>query len=257
MGFAMKPSDGRPTESGDPMTFGEKVRKRIEELRVSQEELAEKVGTSQSQVSSWLTKGVVPSTPYALRVSKYLELPIDYLIDDDIDTPATKLTESEQLLIEIGREYGPINILKQLMNLVAKGAVILDDQSNREIGDRETGRIVARFQDAVATSEQLDRMESDARNDLARAENELSRLETERVSIERNISMHRLEMVRCRDQIDDIRQQRQRNDAETEYLRLLMKRHGIDPRASQGREPSQAAARRSIEGRPKPKPKSE
>lgn len=50
---------------------------------MTQEELAEKIGASNSQVSSWESGRNIPSIPYLRKMSCLFGVSIDYLIKDD------------------------------------------------------------------------------------------------------------------------------------------------------------------------------
>ena len=63
--------------------LADKVRTRLEEMDRNQAWLADQLGTSPSQISKWLGDGNQPSHPYLLRLSKTLNVSINYLVDDD------------------------------------------------------------------------------------------------------------------------------------------------------------------------------
>lgn len=67
------------------MDFAAKVKLLLERYRMSQADLAEAVGTHQPQVSKWLNGGVMPSMPLALRVARALKVPLDFLMDDELE----------------------------------------------------------------------------------------------------------------------------------------------------------------------------
>jgi transcriptional regulator with XRE-family HTH domain len=77
------------------MTFAEKVRKRLREMKKTQGDLAEAIGTQQPQVSSWLNQGVIPSTPFVVKTAKYLRLSIDYLLDDTQEVEVIRVNAPE------------------------------------------------------------------------------------------------------------------------------------------------------------------
>jgi transcriptional regulator with XRE-family HTH domain len=95
------------------MTFAEKIRKRMVELKMSQTELAEGLGTNQPQVSAWLNQGVMPSTTYAVKVAKLLGLSLDYLLDDTVDDPPDHLQEIEKVLLMVARDVGISTVLRE------------------------------------------------------------------------------------------------------------------------------------------------
>jgi len=63
--------------------LADKVRTRLEEMERNQAWLADQLVTSPSQISKWLGDGNQPSHPYLLKMSKTLDVSINYLVDDD------------------------------------------------------------------------------------------------------------------------------------------------------------------------------
>ena len=64
------------------ITFGQKIKHRREELGYTQEELAQKMQTSQSYVSRLESGTFKPSMPMIINVAIALNISIDYLLLD-------------------------------------------------------------------------------------------------------------------------------------------------------------------------------
>jgi len=73
--------------------FADKVRTRLEEMERNQAWLADQLGTSPSQISKWLGDGNQPSHPYLLKMSKTLDVSINFLVDDEIPISDRKSIE--------------------------------------------------------------------------------------------------------------------------------------------------------------------
>jgi transcriptional regulator with XRE-family HTH domain len=94
----------------DVMGFAEKVRYLLKQQRLSQSDLAKAIGTNQPQVSRWLeSANTLPKVPYLLKIARALSVPVDYLIDDEVDEPPAKqeLTEDEKALLRLYRALKP------------------------------------------------------------------------------------------------------------------------------------------------------
>lgn len=65
------------------MTFGQKVKNRRKELRMTQVELALKTHLSQGYISQLERDGFNPTAPVIMRLASALDLSIDRLLLDD------------------------------------------------------------------------------------------------------------------------------------------------------------------------------
>lgn len=103
--------------------FARKVREQLKARKVSQAELAEAIGTSQQVVSRWLESNTPPKSTYLLRLARYFDLPVDYLIDDAQGEPPPShavLSEDERIVLAVVRGLrdlgvAPDEILKRLL----------------------------------------------------------------------------------------------------------------------------------------------
>ena len=65
------------------MTIGEKIAKARREKRLTQEELADRLGVSRQAVSKWESGAALPETDKLARLSGLLGVSCDYLLCDD------------------------------------------------------------------------------------------------------------------------------------------------------------------------------
>ena len=69
------------------MTFAEKLQKLRKQNGLSQEQLAEKLNVSRQAVSKW-EMGTIPDMENMVKLGRYFDCSLDYLMNDDIDTNA-------------------------------------------------------------------------------------------------------------------------------------------------------------------------
>ena len=65
------------------MTFGEKLLQLRRDGKLSQEDLAEKLGVSRQAVSRWENEGVLPDCGNLLEISRLFGVSTDYLLHDE------------------------------------------------------------------------------------------------------------------------------------------------------------------------------
>lgn len=79
------------------MTLGDKLRKARQGMKLTQEDVAKKIGVDYSTVSKWESNSSSPSIEKLRALALMLEISMVYLIDEDADripTTDTKLAES-------------------------------------------------------------------------------------------------------------------------------------------------------------------
>ena len=64
------------------MTFGEKIKEARKQCALSQEQLAEKMNVSRSAIAKWETDKGLPDLDNLKMLSSFLNVSIDYLLDD-------------------------------------------------------------------------------------------------------------------------------------------------------------------------------
>lgn len=79
--------------------------------KMSQKELAEIIGVSQSNVTDWKNGKCIPSAPVLAKIATYFGVSVDYLLGlTDITTIESKpdlLSKNEQYLITLFRQLTP------------------------------------------------------------------------------------------------------------------------------------------------------
>lgn len=107
------------------MKLSEKITRRLDERGQSQIWLAAAVGSNPTQVARWADskkgKSSRPSYRELLMISRALELPLEYLCDDECDDPAKvskeSLTREQRKILEIAGDVGYELALKRLLAL--------------------------------------------------------------------------------------------------------------------------------------------
>lgn len=70
------------------MTFGEKLQKLRRESALSQEKLAEQLHVSHQAISKWELGTAAPDTDNIVRLSKFFQVPLEYLMLEDCTDPS-------------------------------------------------------------------------------------------------------------------------------------------------------------------------
>ena len=70
------------------MTFGEKLQKLRLESALSQEKLAEQLHVSRQAISKWELGTAAPDTDNIVRLSKFFQVPLEYLMLEDCTDPS-------------------------------------------------------------------------------------------------------------------------------------------------------------------------
>lgn len=76
------------------MLFGEKLQKMRKLNGMSQEQLAEKLNVSRQAVSKWEI-GSLPDVDNIIKISKYFDCSLDYLMNNDIDQEDYRIVEEK------------------------------------------------------------------------------------------------------------------------------------------------------------------
>ena len=71
------------------MTFSEKLQKLRKQNGLSQEQLAEKLNVSRQAISKW-EMGTIPDMENMVKIGRYFDCSLDYLLNDELDTHCTK-----------------------------------------------------------------------------------------------------------------------------------------------------------------------
>jgi transcriptional regulator with XRE-family HTH domain len=88
-------------------TMLQKLDDLIQEKGLDQDELEQLAGLAKNRISKWKGGQGEPTASQALRMSRVLDVPLLYLVDDELnDVPPPDLTTDERFLIERLRNNG-------------------------------------------------------------------------------------------------------------------------------------------------------
>lgn len=73
------------------MTLGEKIQKCRKNGKMSQEELASRLGVSRQAVSKWELNESVPDTENVIRLERIFQVSVDYLLKNEIEEDEVKV----------------------------------------------------------------------------------------------------------------------------------------------------------------------
>lgn len=73
------------SKEDDEMEFGKKIQYLRKENKISQERLAEKINVSRQAISKWEQGASVPDTDNIVQLSRFFQVPIEYLLLDEYD----------------------------------------------------------------------------------------------------------------------------------------------------------------------------
>ena len=89
------------------MTFTERMVVELEKQGKSKIELAEYLGMKKSTFSMWLSRNTLPTVDIALKVAKFLNVSVEYLIDGSQNKPPTDACI--QKIIELLKDFEQID----------------------------------------------------------------------------------------------------------------------------------------------------
>ena len=84
--------------------FWTRVKKRIKEKGLTQQEVAKGLNFSFSTFRNWMSKDVNPPLIYAIRISKFLGVSLDYLVYGQGKDNVSKTHENVLLLLKKAQE---------------------------------------------------------------------------------------------------------------------------------------------------------
>lgn len=90
------------------MEFGKKMQLLRKENRMSQEKLAERINVSRQAISKWEKGAAIPDTDNIVQLSKFFQVPIEYLLFDEYDSIAEVEPSSNQESKLKGKNKRPI-----------------------------------------------------------------------------------------------------------------------------------------------------
>jgi transcriptional regulator with XRE-family HTH domain len=86
--------------------FSKRVKLELSYLNKTQADLARFLNVSQSSVQQWLQKGSIPAADTALKIARFLNVPLEYLIDGTRaeERKSVHLSDYEKRLLEESKE---------------------------------------------------------------------------------------------------------------------------------------------------------
>jgi transcriptional regulator with XRE-family HTH domain len=89
--------------------FSRRILEELDYLNTTRAELARYLGTRQSTVESWLKRDSIPAADTALKIARFLNVPLEYLIDGTRaeERKSVQLSDYEKRLLEESRELTP------------------------------------------------------------------------------------------------------------------------------------------------------
>lgn len=115
------------------MKLGDKIKYAREQLGMTQSELADKLYVSQSFVTHIENNRRIPKMDKMVALSKVLEVPLDYLVSDDIKTP--------DIIFEDKGRYTVIDVKDKKTKFVDY-AVVVDKAIARDITPEELDKAI-------------------------------------------------------------------------------------------------------------------
>lgn len=129
------------------MNFAEKIRLIRSKNRLSQEELADKLGVSRQTVSKWESGISYPEIDKLIAVSDMFDVSIDYLLKDnyiDDNIPAANLERT--VLQFLGSAQDMENVSEQLIDIMKDGIIDDNEKIQMEQIIRTLDTVVANIQ---------------------------------------------------------------------------------------------------------------
>ena len=94
------------------MTIGEKIAKARREKRLTQEELADRLGVSRQAVSKWESGAALPETDKLARLSGLLGVSCDYLLCDDASEEQGNAFGRPRQEAEAGQTLNQVKVIR-------------------------------------------------------------------------------------------------------------------------------------------------
>jgi transcriptional regulator with XRE-family HTH domain len=99
--------------------FAEKLGRRIAELGLSQEDVADAIGSYQSTISNWIQENRLPKIGYLIRLAEVLGTTLDYLVNDAIPIGQHAYNKEEELILAMARALGYDESKRRLLQMFA------------------------------------------------------------------------------------------------------------------------------------------
>jgi transcriptional regulator with XRE-family HTH domain len=97
--------------------FAEKVGRRLDELGLSQSDVAKAIGTYQSTISDWVQENRLPKIGFLIRLAEVLGTTLDYLVNDAIPVGQHAHNKDEELILAMARALGYDESKRRLLQM--------------------------------------------------------------------------------------------------------------------------------------------
>jgi transcriptional regulator with XRE-family HTH domain len=98
------------------MRLVEKLEAVLRARGLTQSSFEKLASLSENRISKWKNDQGEPTVRQALRMARILDVPLDYLADDDLnDLPSATMTERERQVWEVVRTIGPDEAWRRLV----------------------------------------------------------------------------------------------------------------------------------------------
>lgn len=115
---------------GMPNTWA-KIKRRLDELRIPQKELAAHLGVSEVRYSRWVGGTGLPEFWQLVRIADFTGLDLRYLLDDEVNEPrSNELTTAERIVLDDAREMG-LELAAKVLRLAHRGVIGRPEQATR------------------------------------------------------------------------------------------------------------------------------
>lgn len=95
--------------------FGEKLTAAMEKGGFTQQSLGRLLGTGRNTVHRWTNNKSLPPPEYLLRLARALGVPVEFLIDDEIDSLPPAQSGDEAFVMSLVREMGFAEAKRRLL----------------------------------------------------------------------------------------------------------------------------------------------
>ena len=79
--------------------FWHRVKVRIKEKSVTQDVAARAIGLTPNKFRVWMSKGMIPPLSYAYKLSRYLDISLEYLISGEDIAGTSQIKTNKKILV--------------------------------------------------------------------------------------------------------------------------------------------------------------
>lgn len=105
------------------MTIRERIFKRLEELKMTQKEFAEKTGISQSAISEWKAKKTNPTADKIMIICNVLDVSPEWLLSG-VDKEGTRGNDMKMIVLDKASDEGELIMSYKKLNQDARARLL-------------------------------------------------------------------------------------------------------------------------------------